>query len=230
MPILPQSPSIHVYMKALATFVGVLLNMGEKSYNQVIRGEDYYSVEEVFDKIVADKLYETFHAQYKGILNGLIIRLKEYKREADESEWLSNIAEDSADLLGIIKEQFKEQYGKDNEHTLSTLGLYAEICLFRSSVMTERKITYNINRDDERNAMLKECADSFNGVFNKMDAIIDRDRKTYENCKRDEALRPRTPGTLVVFTCSMLEGPILEKVSLLNNLKKLKETIEKCII
>lgn len=96
--------------------------------------------------------------------------------------------------------------------------------------MAECKITYNINRNDEKNTMLRECAESFNGVFKKMNVIIDRNRKTYENCKRAEVLRPRAPGTLVVFTCSMSEGPISEKGNLLNNLKKLKEIIEKCII
>uniref|UniRef100_UPI00163D8F4B hypothetical protein n=1 Tax=Clostridium sp. HBUAS56017 TaxID=2571128 RepID=UPI00163D8F4B len=103
---------------------------------------------------------------------GLNIRYKEYKGTDTELEWLNNIVEDSADLLGVVKEQFLTEFNNNSDHAIYSLGLYAETCLFRSITMTERKITYHINRDSERNVMLSECTKEFDNIFKKIDPII----------------------------------------------------------
>ncbi|WP_143318633.1 hypothetical protein, partial [Clostridium sp. HBUAS56017] len=97
MPIIPDTPSIHVYAKALSAFTQLLFNLGNSHYEQYINSKSNPSIAETFNTLLTENLYNIFHTQYKGVLYGLNIRYKEYKGTDTELEWLNNIVEDSAD-------------------------------------------------------------------------------------------------------------------------------------
>ncbi|MCI4056940.1 hypothetical protein MMK25_13770 [Bacillus cereus] len=231
MPIIPDNPGVGVYMQSLAAFVelGFKLAGGYGSREQIINGPDNLSIidqiTEAVDKVLKKNIYDAFYTQFKGTLEGLNIRYKEYKGTQDEKEWLNNIIEDSADLLGLIKQQLETEIQNEHEHTVITLGIYTDICLFRATAMSERKHTYQIDRDVEVKNMLQECK-------GKLDNVIDKVQKIYDTKKKeaDECVEPiPTPGTLALFTCSILKSEAEKVSSIIQNLQKQKENIESAI-
>ncbi|PEW56833.1 hypothetical protein CN448_32025 [Bacillus cereus] len=231
MPIIPNNPGVGVYMQSLAAFVelGFKLAGGYGSREQVIDGSENMSIiaqiTEAVDTVLKKNIYDAFYTQFKGTLEGLNIRYKEYKGTQAEKEWLDNIVEDSADLLGLIKQQLETEMQNEHEHTVITLGIYADVCLFRATVMSERKHTYQIDRDAEVKNMLQECKGKLDNVIEKVQNIYNKKKK-----EADECVDPiPNPGALVLFTCSMFKDAAEKVSTILKNLQKQKENIESAI-
>ncbi|MFY0517801.1 hypothetical protein ACOMCU_08195 [Lysinibacillus sp. UGB7] len=83
MPIMPDSPSVGPYMKAVSAFTELVFKLsgiygaGENNIN----GQDHIpliaQITSEMDKLLTNKLYDIFYTQYKGTLSGLNIRYKE---------------------------------------------------------------------------------------------------------------------------------------------------------
>ena len=231
MSIILDSPSVSVYMKSLATFTELAFKLAGwyGSREQNINGQDPISIitqiTEAMDQLLEEKSYKVFYSQFKGTLNGLNIRYKEYKGTPDEKEWLNNIIEDSADLLGMIKQVYETEVEDNLEHAVLTLGIYADVSLFRANSMSERKHTYQMNRDKEIKGMLQDCKD-------KIDKMIERQQRIHENRKSiaDNCIEPEpVAGTIYIPVCFFLKDDAKKLADILINLNKQKESIEKTI-
>lgn len=231
MPKLPDNAGIIVYMQALAAFTGLAKRLAD-GYNlgeQIINGSENLSIitliTEAVDEVLKKNIYDVFYTQFKGILEGLNIRFKEYKGTPDEIEWINNIAEDSADLLGLIKQQLETEMQNEHEHTFITLGIYTDVCLFRATVMSERKRTYQIDRDIEVKNMLQECKDKLDKVIVKVQEIYNKEKKVADECI--DRIPP--PGILILFSCDILDIRAEVILSIIKELKKQKGSIESAI-
>lgn len=232
MPIIPDSSSVGVYMKALAATTELIFKLAGfyGSREQHINGQDNLSIitqiTEAMDEFLNEKLYDVFYSQFKGSLYGLNIRYKEYKGTADEKEWLNNIIEDSADLLGLVKQQFETEMENKHEHAILTLGIYTDVCLFRATAMSERKHTYQMDRDKEVKDMLQECKGKLDNTVEKQQRIYDNKKIIADNCVDP----PPAPGTIALPICFIYKDEATEVANIITNLKKQMESIEKTIL
>ena len=230
MPIIPDSPSVGPYMNAVATVTELVFKLaGFYGDGNHVSGQGQISlIEQItseMDKLLTNKLYDVFYTQYKGTLEGLNIRYKEYKGTPEEKEWLNNIIEDSADLLGLVKQQFETELQNNHEHTLITMGLYADVCLFRATAMSMRKINYQMNRDEDIKAMLQECKEKQDTVIAKIKQIYDEKNTEAENCKDPE---PRA-GTIYLPVCWLLKDNVNVLSYIVQDAKKQRTSIETAI-
>ncbi|MED1739839.1 hypothetical protein P4U97_10020 [Bacillus swezeyi] len=220
-----------VYMKALATFTELAFKLAGwyGSREQNINGQDHLSIiiqiTQAMDQLLKENLYEVFYSQFRGTLIGLNIRYKEYKGTPDEKEWINNIIEDSADLLGLIKQTYETEVKDNLEHAVLTLGIYTDVILFRATVMSERKHTYQMDRDKEIKDMLQDCKDKIDKMIEKKQRIYENKKNIADNCEEPEP----TPGTLALSSCFLYENDAKIVHGILINLNKQKESIEKTI-
>lgn len=231
MPIIPDNPGVGTYAHALAAFTELIFKLagfygdGENHHTGQKQLSLIQQITSEMDKLLTDRLYDVFYTQYKGTLEGLNIRYKEFKGTPEEQEWLNNIIEDSADLLGLVKQQFETELQNEHEHTLITMGLYADVCLFRATAMSTRKIIYQMDRDKDIKDMLQECMGKQDTVIAKIKLIYDAKNKQVEECVDP----PISVGTIYIPVC-WLEGQKLNDLATVyQGAKKQKRSIETAI-
>lgn len=232
MPIIPDNLGVHPYMQAVSAFTELIFQLSglyRKSEGNEINGQDHINIISLItsemDKILTNELYDIFYTQYKGTLIGLNIRYKEYKGTPEEQEWLNNIIEDSADLLGLVKQQFETELQREHQHTIITLGLYTEVCIFRATVMSARKYNYQINRDVEVKDMLQECKEKLDIVIEKSKRIYDNKKIIADTCEEP----PPDPGRLILFSCYIYEHSVREVWKIISDLEKQKSALQSAI-
>lgn len=230
MPIVPDSPSVSPYMQAVASVTELVFKLagfyGEG--NQINGGDQLTLVQEIaleMDKLLKNNLYDIFYSGYKGALNGLNIRYREFKGTSEEKQWLTDIVKDSANLVGDVIQQLETELRNEHEHTLVTLGLYADVCLFRANAMTTRKIIYGFNGDQDVKVMLQECKGKQDIIIEKVQQIYDKKNADAENCVEPE---PQA-GTIRVPICKPLRDSAQMIETILLGAKQQRRDIEKTI-
>lgn len=231
MPIIPDNPGVGTYAHALAAFTELIFKLagfygdGENHKTGQKQMSLIQQITLEMDKLLTTKLYDIFYTQYKGTLEGLNIRYKEYKGTPEEQEWLNNIIEDSADLLGLVKQQFETELQNEHEHTLITMGLYADVCLFRATAMSTRKIIYQMDRDKDIKDMLQECKGKQDIVIAKIKRIYDEKNKEAEECVDPGG----GPGTILLPICWVLRQKMNDLAKIFQDVKKQRTGIETAI-